>query len=153
MLRPIATLINRTLRLYWRIRRPKTFGVRAFVFAEDGKLLLVKHTYDHYWYLPGGGRKESEPAEQALARELREELGIREARIERLLATYSSEREGKRDTIDVFIAHADAIGKLQRLEIAAAQWFEMGALPPDISPATLRRIEEYRGERAVEPIW
>jgi ADP-ribose pyrophosphatase YjhB (NUDIX family) len=153
MLRPIATLINRTLRLYWRIRRPKTFGVRAFVFAPDGRLLLVKHTYDRYWYLPGGGRKESEKPEQALARELHEELGIREARIERLLATYFSEREGKRDTIDVFVARADAIGKLERLEIAAAQWFEMDALPPDVSPATLRRIEEYRGERAIQSDW
>ena len=153
MLRPFATLVNRTLRLYWRIRRPKTFGVRAFVFGSDGRLLLVRHTYDRYWYLPGGGRKESEPPDQALARELREELGITAARIERPFATYFSEREGKRDTIDVFVAHADAIGKLQRLEIAAAQWFELDALPPDISPATLRRIQEYRGERDIGKVW
>jgi len=153
MLRPFATLVNRSLRLYWRVRRPKTFGVRAFVFSADGRLLLVKHTYDKYWYLPGGGRKESEPAENALARELREELGIREALIERHLATYFSEREGKRDTIDVFVARADAVEKLQRLEIAAAQWFALDALPPDISPATLRRVQEYRGERQIESAW
>jgi 8-oxo-dGTP pyrophosphatase MutT (NUDIX family) len=153
MLRPLATLINRALRLYWRVRRPRTFGVRAFVFGADGHLLLVKHTYDRYWYLPGGGRKESEPAEQALARELREELGIRDARIERRLATYFSEREGKRDTIDIFVVRADSVERLQRLEIAAAQWFDLDALPADVSPATLRRIEEYRGEREIGPIW
>jgi ADP-ribose pyrophosphatase YjhB (NUDIX family) len=153
MLRPIATLVNRALRLYWRVRRPKTFGVRAFVFGADGRLLLVKHTYDRYWYLPGGGRPESEPPEQALTRELREELGIRDARIERRLSTYFSEREGKRDTIDVFVARADAVERLQRLEIAAADWFDMNALPPDISPATLRRIQEDRGERVIETVW
>ena len=153
MLRPLATLINRALRLYWRIRRPRTFGVRAFVFGADGRLLLVKHTYDRYWYLPGGGRKESEPAEQALARELREELGIRHARVDRKLATYFSEREGKRDTIDIFVVQAEAVEKLQRLEIAAAQWFDLDALPADVSPATVRRIEEYRGERDIGPIW
>lgn len=153
MLRPVATLINRALRLYWRIRKPRTFGVRAFVVGPDGKLLLVRHTYDRYWYLPGGGRKESEPAEGALVRELREELGIRDARIERRLATYFSEREGKRDTIDIFVVRAEAIEKLQHIEIAEAGWFEPHALPADILPATLRRLEEYRGERAISPIW
>lgn len=153
MLRPLATLVNRMLRLYWRFRRPKTFGVRAFVFTSDGRMLLVKHTYDRYWYLPGGGRKEGEPPDQALARELYEELGIRAARIERPFATYYSEREGKRDTIDVFVAHADTIEKLQRMEISAAQWFALDALPSDISPATLRRIEEYRGDRPIQVAW
>lgn len=153
MLRPFATFINRALRLYWRIRKPKTFGVRALVVGADERLLLVKHTYARYWYLPGGGRKESEPPETALARELREELGIRDVRVERHLATYFSEFEGKRDTIDVFVARADSIEKLQRLEIAAAQWFAMDTLPADISPATLRRIQEFRGERQIEPTW
>jgi len=153
MLRPVATLINRALRLYWRIRKPRTFGVRAFVVGADGRLLLVKHTYDRYWYLPGGGRKEEEPPEAAVARELREELGIHETRIERRLATYFSEREGKRDTIDVFVVRADVVDRLQRLEIAEARWFDSDDLPPDISPATLRRIQEYRGERPIEPGW
>lgn len=153
MLRPVATLINRALRLYWRIRKPRTFGVRAFVVRPDDRVLLVKHTYDRHWYLPGGGRTESEPAEEALARELREELGITTMRIERRLATYFSEREGKRDTIDVFIVRAEAFEKLQRLEIAEAGWFAPQQLPPGVSPATLRRIQEYRGERQIESAW
>ena len=127
--------------------------MRAIVLGPDGRFLLVKHTYDRYWYLPGGGRRETEPVEHALARELREELGIRDARCERRLGTYYSEREGKRDTIDVFVVHADTVEKLQRLEIAEAGWFDADALPVDISPATLRRIQEYRGERDVSPVW
>jgi ADP-ribose pyrophosphatase YjhB (NUDIX family) len=153
MLRPLATFINRALRLYWRIRKPKTFGVRALVLGPDDRLLLVKHTYDRYWYLPGGGRKSDEPAEDALARELREELGIRAVRIERKLSTYFSEREGKRDTIDVFIARAAAVEKLQRLEIADAQWFAARALPPDVSPSTRDRVQEYLGEREIRAVW
>ncbi len=153
MLGPIATLVNRALRLYWRIRKPTTFGVRALVVGPDDRLLLVRHTYDRYWYMPGGGRKSVEPAEDALARELREELGIREVRIERKLSTYFSEREGKRDTVDVFVVRATAPERRQRLEIADAQWFDARALPPDISPATLRRIQEYRGEREIGTTW
>jgi 8-oxo-dGTP pyrophosphatase MutT (NUDIX family) len=139
--------------LYWRIRKPTTFGVRALVLGPDGRLLLVKHTYDRYWYLPGGGRKKDEPAEDALVRELREELGMRDVRIERKLSTYVSEREGKRDTIDVFVARADAVEKLQQLEIADAQWFDGGALPADVSPSTRCRVQEYRGEREIAAVW
>ena len=153
MLRPVATFINRSLRLYWRISKPVTFGVRAIVTGPDGRILLVKHTYDKYWYLPGGAMKRDEPAEAALARELREELGIAAVTIERKLGTYFSRREGKRDTIEVFVAKAAAMGKRQRLEIAAADWFDPHALPEGVSPATQRRIGEYRGMRTVETDW
>jgi 8-oxo-dGTP pyrophosphatase MutT (NUDIX family) len=153
MLRPLATLVNRALRLYWRVRKPVTFGVRAIVLHRDGRLLLVKHTYDRYWYLPGGGRKRDEEPEEAIQREVSEEIGIAALAIERKLGTYFSEREGKRDTIDVFVARAEEFGRLQRLEIAACEWFEPDALPPDASPATQRRIAEFLGRRAIEPGW
>jgi ADP-ribose pyrophosphatase YjhB (NUDIX family) len=153
MLRPIATFINRTLRVYWRITKPVTFGVRAVVARADGRILLVKHTYDKYWYLPGGAIKRGEPAEAALARELREELGIESAVIERKLGTYFSQREGKRDTIEVFVATASEMGKRQRLEIAAAGWFDPAALPEGVSPATQRRIGECLGMREIETSW
>ena len=154
MLRPVATLINRGLRLYWRITKPVTFGVRAVVLGPDGRLLLVKHTYDKYWYLPGGAMKRGEAAEAALRREVKEEIGIAELEIERKLGTYVSTREGKRDTIEMFVAHAAAgTVKRQRLEIAAAEWFAPDALPQDASPATQRRIAEFLDGRAVETVW
>jgi len=153
VLRPVATLVNRGLRLYWRFTRPVTFGVRAVVLGPDGKLLLVKHTYDRYWYLPGGAMKRGEEAEAALRREVREEIGIAELRIEKKLGTYASTREGKRDTITVFVAYAAAMGRRQRLEIAATEWFAPDALPADVSPATQRRIAEFLGGKAIEADW
>ena len=145
--------MNRTLRLYWRITKPVTFGVRAIVLGPAGRLILVKHTYDRYWYLPGGAMKKGEAAEAALRREAKEEVGIAELRLERKLGTYVSTREGKRDTIEVFVTHAAAMGKRQRLEIAAAEWFAPDALPADTSPATQRRVAEYLGLKAIEPVW
>ena len=153
MLRSVATLINRGLRLYWRVTKPVTFGVRAVVLGPDGRLLLVKHTYDKYWYLPGGAMKRGEAAEAALRREVKEELGIAEIRIEKKLGTYVSTREGKRDTITVFVAHAAAMGKRQRLEIAAAEWCAPDALPAEVSPATQRRVHEFLGRKAIDPVW
>lgn len=153
MFRPLGTLMLRTLRVYWRITKPVTFGARAIVLGPDGRLVLVKHTYDRYWYLPGGANKKGEEAEAAVRREVREEIGVDALTIERRLGSYVSTAEGKRDTIDVFVVRVPAIGKRQRFEIAAAEWFAPEALPPDTSPATQRRIAEFLGKRPVEPVW
>ena len=153
MYRRFATLINRTLRLYWRVTKPVTFGVRAIVLHRDGRLLLVKHTYDRYWYLPGGGRKRGESAEAAIAREAAEEIGITALEIERKLGTYFSEREGKRDTIDVFVARAEEFGRLRRLEVharaerrhrAATQEEKHAAHPSSISRSNRSILQALR---------
>jgi len=153
MLRPLGMLALRTLRLYWRITKPVTFGARAIVLGPDGRIVLVKHTYDRYWYLPGGASKKGEAPEAAVRREVKEEIGIDGVAIERKLGTYVSTLEGKRDTIDVFVVRAPAIGRVPRYEIAAAEWFAPEALPPDISPATRRRVLEFLGAKPVDPVW
>jgi 8-oxo-dGTP pyrophosphatase MutT (NUDIX family) len=153
MLRPFGMLALRTLRLYWRITKPVTFGARAIVLGPDGRVVLVKHTYDRYWYLPGGASKKGEAPEAAVRREVKEEIGIDDIAIERKLGTYVSTQEGKRDTIDVFVVRASAIGRVPRYEIAAAEWFAPDALPPDISPATRRRVLEFLGKAPVETVW
>ena len=53
-----------------------TLGVSAVIRDAQGRLLLLRHTYRHpAWGLPGGLARRGEPPEEALARELREELG------------------------------------------------------------------------------
>ena len=153
MIRPLGMLALRTLRLYWRITKPVTFGARAVVVGPDGRLALVKHTYDRYWYIPGGASKKGEAPEAAVRREMKEEIGVDALAIERKLGTYVSTLEGKRDTIDVFVVRVERIGRLQRSEIAAAEWFAPDALPPDTSPATRRRIAEYLGRSPVDTTW
>jgi 8-oxo-dGTP pyrophosphatase MutT (NUDIX family) len=49
----------------------------ACLVAEQGdRLLLVRVRQNEHWYLPGGKIEEGESPEQALQRELMEELGI-----------------------------------------------------------------------------
>jgi 8-oxo-dGTP diphosphatase len=61
--------------------QPGIFRLSAAVFAErDGKILLLKRAGGEAigaWYLPGGAVDEGETVEQAAARELLEESGLR----------------------------------------------------------------------------
>lgn len=141
-------LIGKAARLYWRITRPRTLGVRSLILDAQDRVALVRHTYGSYWYLPGGGVKKRESFEAALARELREEVAITDFRIERLLGIYHAMREGKDDHVVVYVTRVEgapeALAAADTMEIAAADWFPLDALPDGVSPATARRIAEYR---------
>ena len=63
-------------KVYWWFVRPVTVGVVGLVVDQQGRVLLVRHTYKRGWYLPGGGIKRGESSSSALARELKEETGI-----------------------------------------------------------------------------
>jgi 8-oxo-dGTP pyrophosphatase MutT (NUDIX family) len=52
------------------------------VFIADGQVLLNRLERDDYWFLPGGRVATGESTDQAIQREIREELGI-ECRITR----------------------------------------------------------------------
>jgi double-stranded uracil-DNA glycosylase len=60
--------------------KPLRDAVRAVVRDPAGRVLLVRFEFRHetVWAFPGGGIERSESDEAAIARELREEAGIRE---------------------------------------------------------------------------
>lgn len=154
----IINLIYSALRVYWRIFKPITLGVRAIVVNEANEILLVKHTYQDYWFLPGGGVKKSETFEKAIRRELIEEAGY-EAGIIELFGVYNSALEGKRDNIVVFICRNGKFIKsplsLDSMEIETYKFFSfdnlynldkfdnLDNLPENISRGTKKRILEY----------
>ena len=154
----IISLIYSVLRVYWRVFKPITLGVRAIVVNEANEILLVKHTYEDYWFLPGGGVKKSETFEKAIRRELIEEAGY-EADIIELFGVYNSVLQGKRDNIVVFICKNGKFVKSSLSpEIATYKFFSIDNsdnldnldnldnfknLPENISRGTLKRIEEY----------
>ena len=142
----------RLARLYWRVRRPRTLGVRALVIDQHDHVALIRHTYITHWYLPGGGVKKGESFADALIRELAEEVALHPVTVERVLGVYTNRSEYKDDHVTVFVVRierpADApLMAADSWEIEAAGWFPLDALPEDVSPATLRRITEYRDGR------
>ncbi|HSS13002.1 MAG TPA: NUDIX domain-containing protein [Rhizomicrobium sp.] len=140
-------LIGRAARLYWRVRKPRTLGVRAIVLDENDRVALVRHTYTDQWYLPGGGVKKGESFETALHRELKEEVALSNVKIERVLGIYHSRREAKDDHIVIFavrVADSTGLRRADLMEIEDVGWFPMDGMPAGVSPATSRRLAEYR---------
>lgn len=151
-------MAGKLLRRVWRITRPRTLGVRAILLDPDDRIALVRHTYTDHWYLPGGGVKKGESTLAAIRRELREEVAIDDARFAALLGVYHATGEGKDDHVVIYVARTvtrrgDALEAADTIEIAQARWFALDALPDDLSPATKRRIAEYRGGGMTAERW
>jgi double-stranded uracil-DNA glycosylase len=70
-------------------------AVRALVIDDDDRILLVQYRRpvgdETWWGTPGGGVDPGESDEQALARELREEIGLREFELGPVLYEHVSE--------------------------------------------------------------
>lgn len=64
----------------WMLRRGRTEdrppGAHAIALTRERRLILVRLRYAPGWRLPGGGRNGGETLEQAVLRELSEEIGM-----------------------------------------------------------------------------
>lgn len=151
-MRKIARLGYKLCKILWRITKPTTLGVRVLMI-EQNKILLVKHTYQDYWYLPGGGVKKGEIFEEAIQREVKEEIGARLIDY-KLFGVYNNFYEYKNDSIVIF--HSDNFtftGETDR-EIESYKLFKLSELPSNISRGTKRRIQEHtRSESPCIGMW
>lgn len=118
----------------WSLRATQTrFTVTAaaLIFDDAGKILLLKHHFrpGSGWGIPGGFLEPGEQPEQALRRELREELGLEVNQVE--IFTARSFKKPRQVEI-VFRARANAKVaqmKLRTMEVERAEWFSVRKLP------------------------
>ena len=108
--------------------------VVAAIFQKDGKILVGQRTPDQShplkWEFPGGKVEPGESLEQALARELEEELGIRSAAGD-LITRYPFTYPGKAPIELIFFRVRDFSGEPQNLIFHDLRWhprFELAAL-------------------------
>ncbi|MEM1377984.1 MAG: NUDIX domain-containing protein [Pseudomonadota bacterium] len=150
-----TALRTRLFHLWFLISRPMTLGARGLVFDAGGRVMLVKHTYVPKWHLPGGGVEKGETAVECLVRELGEEANVELDSKPRLFGFYFNRQVQMRDHVAVYVCDgAKQTGeKKPDREIAAARFFDLDNLPEDISPATLRRIDEWRSGGRASDVW
>jgi ADP-ribose pyrophosphatase YjhB (NUDIX family) len=130
-----------------------SLGVRAQVFDEDGRVLLIRHSYLPGWHFPGGGVEFGETAAEAVRRELAEEGGVALLAAPRLVGLFRNPEWTAGDHIAFFDAGPWASCPAEwGVEIEAARFFALDALPPDVHPSVVRRIAEAEGA-ARAAIW
>ena len=152
--RRVEPLIRPAFQVYSRIVRGMTLGVRGLVLDGEGRVLLLKHTYLPGWYMPGGGIERGETAEQALARELVEEAGVRMTGRAALVSFHSNHAKFAGDHVLIYRVEAwEACEATSRGEIEVVDWFSPDALPQVVTVATRRRIEEALGGAKPHPEW
>lgn len=130
-----------------------TIGPRAIVLNEKNQVLLVKHTYQAHWYLPGGGLKKGETFKAALLRELSEEIGLKTPVEPILFGVYHHTYLGVNDYPVIYIIKECSIQKTSSPEIEKMDWFDFDDLPLATSPGTKRRLKEYFTQTTPAEIW
>jgi len=126
------------------IRRRMVIGARL-VLMQDGRVLLLRHTYMPGWHFPGGGVEPGETAADCARREGLEETGFEAGPDLRLHGLFLKVSEAtNRDHVAVYVSREGRKRHEFRAngEIAAIGWFAPDGLPVEIDPGTAARIRE-----------
>lgn len=134
------------------LSNPVAFGVAGAILDGDGRVLLVRQTYMVGWRLPGGGIGRGEPAEVALRRELKEEVGLSGGAV-RLFGLYSRKVWWLTHVTALYIIEGGAVDFRPNLEVSAITWARPDAPPPDTASATARRLAELASHAEPSPHW
>jgi 8-oxo-dGTP pyrophosphatase MutT (NUDIX family) len=149
----VAWSASKVHRLLWWTRA-LTIGVRAVVFDESGRVLLVRHTYLEGWYFPGGGIGGRETTETAVIRELREETGL-ECEGRPVLHGIFRHAALKRDHVVCYIIRqfSPLTGAKPDWEIAETGFFPVDSLPRGTTAATKARLAEILQGQPIAQEW
>lgn len=141
--RSLYRLLLPAYRMAMRQVRGLTLGARALVVDGEGRVLLIEHSYTPGWHLPGGGVERDETVEQAIHRELAEEVGVIPGHRPRLVSAHSNARLFRGDHVLLYrIDHWTMTTATSRGEILRVDWFHPSALPETTTAGTRRRIAE-----------
>lgn len=152
----VTDLRTQLFRIWFRLSRPMTLGVRVLVENEYGNVLLVRHTYTSGLYLPGGGVEHGVTTYESMHRELEEEGGLRLTGRAHLVGVFSNHQYMRNDHVLLYkvaasdwTAVADPIGR----EIAELVWCDPADPPKDTTPGTRRRLAEHVSGGPTELHW
>ncbi len=127
----------------------KTIEVVAAVIADGGRIFATQRGYGEFkgmWEFPGGKMEPGESREEALMREIREELET-EVRVGELLCTVEYDYPSFHLTMHCFICSVVS-GNLVLREHEAARWLAADELfSVDWLPADIDVVREFLNPR------
>lgn len=135
-----------------RLAEPRfTVTAGAVVVDDSGRVLLLEHRFraeSNAWGIPGGFIEKGEQPEEAIRRELREEVGLELMEAEIAFARTLS----KAKQIEI-IFRCRPVGDVGRknAEVKSAEWFELDKLPKGVAKDQRRLIERALKDGAKAP--
>jgi 8-oxo-dGTP pyrophosphatase MutT (NUDIX family) len=126
---------------WWGLRGREVSGVMVLGFAENGHVVLVRHSYHlpDCWLAPGGGRARGEDALATARREMAEETGCTLQQARHLGQVCHTMPQGWINRIDLVGGRIAGTPRADGREIVEAALFAPDALPAMVSPA----VREY----------
>jgi ADP-ribose pyrophosphatase YjhB (NUDIX family) len=144
MVKPVLSAVWRALpkrarRAIVRVIEPHfTVATSVVIHDDEGRVLLLKHVFrpGSGWGVPGGFLAKREQPEDAIRRELREEIGLE---LDALELGFVHTLEFTNQIEIVFRARGRGEPRPRGLEIETYRWFPTSELPEEL-PASQRRV-------------
>ena len=125
----------------------KTVKVVAAIITKDGKIFATQRGYGDFkdgWEFPGGKVEQGESLEQAIIREIKEELGA-DIIVSGFLTTIEYDYPTFHLSMDCFWAELKEGSTAELLEHEAAKWLSLDSLEEvDWLPADIKVVEAIK---------
>lgn len=129
----------------------KTIEVVAAIIADDGRILATQRGYGDFaggWEFPGGKVEEGETDEQALVREIHEELDAR-IEVKKLLTTVEYQYPTFHLIMHCYVSHLES--DITLLEHQAARWVSKDDIDSlDWLPADIEVVDAIKQSGILE---
>lgn len=125
----------------------KTVKVVAAIITKGGKIFATQRGYGDFkdgWEFPGGKVEQGESPEQAVIREIKEELGA-DIQVTGFLTTVEHDYPTFHLSMDCFWAELKEGSSVELLEHEAAKWLSLDSLDEvDWLPADIKVVEAIK---------
>ena len=125
--------------------KPHVHVTAGLIWRQDGCLLITRRPEGRhlsgYWEFPGGKQEGHESLEDCIAREIKEELGLK-IKVARHLLSVPYEYETRQITLHVFNCFS-VEGQPQSLEGQEIRWIRLDEFSRYVFPPADRQVIEF----------